>query len=693
MHATESDSPVVDLHLLDEAGRTLVEISGLRLKRFGAEHGVSDNVDDWLYEVQWVANPKLDNVRDNVKPHGSNAWLIFADQGGVGEALASALDKQAERSVLISVGDTYERLSETHFRIRPDRADDVRRMFEQVNDFQGIVYLMGLDVPEVTSPASLEAGQALGCDPVLHIVHELTRHGWPVSPRVWLITRNAQMADQDTNVAQSPVWGLGRVIAEEHREHWGGLIDLDPASTSDEAAACLVDELLHPDGEDQLAYRAGQRYAARLVRFQNRQSTLGHGRLRPDAAYLITGGLGGIGVEVARWLAQQGARRLILMGRTSLPPRAEWDQIRDARQLRMTQTLRDLEALGVSVQYAAIDVADEEQLRSFLEQYRLEGWPPIRGIIHAAGVIDDRMLTQLDAASLRAVMRPKALGGWLLHRLFENQPLDFFVLFSSVGSLIGQVGQGSYAAANAFLDALAHYRRARGLPALSVNWGAWTGLGFAATAGGQRVISLLEAQGMAGFSAKQGLEALARLLPGDAAQAVVLPIDWAKLRKSPAATNRLLIDLIKEASDQVQTSAPEKSMRDTLLDLAPAQRRDALETYLQTTLAQVLRLAPSRIEPDMPFGRLGLESLMAVEFRNRLATSLDLSLSATLAWNYPTIADLATYLDGKLDPIGSSKPIGPAPLTPEVDQTVDKIEAMSDDEALHALRSRRKGKR
>jgi myxalamid-type polyketide synthase MxaE and MxaD len=697
LSATEPDSPVVDVCLLDEAGHRIAEIVGLRLKRFGGERDVSDNVDDWVYEVQWVPSPKLESARDNVKQQASHGWLIFADRGGVSEALASALAKQGEYSVLISVGDTCERLSEMHFRIRPDRADDVRMVFEQIKNSRGVVYLAGLDVPEATSAASLEAGQASSCGPVLHIVHELTRCEWSVPPLVWLITRNAQMADQLANIAQSPLWGLGRVIAEEHRDHWGGLIDLDLASNPDEAAACIVTEILHSDSEDQLAYRGGQRYVARLARFHGQRSTLGREQLRPDAAYLVTGGLGGIGQKVARWLAQQGARRLILMGRTPLPPRAEWDQIQDARQIRMAHAVRELEVLGVSVHYTAVDVAAEDQLRSFFDQYRLEGWPPIRGIIHAAGVIDDQMLTQLDAVSLRAVMRPKAIGGWLLHRLFEDQPLDFFVLFSSVGSLMGQVGQGSYAAANAFLDALAHYRRACDLPALSINWGAWSGLGFAATAGGQRVIKHLATQGVAGFSAKQGLEALARLLPSEAAQAVVLPIDWARLRESRATTSRLLIDLIEEVSDQMQTSVPEKSLRDTLCELAPAQRRSALEGYLQSTLAQVLRMVPARIEPDMPFGRLGLESLMAVEFRNRLAVSLNLSLSATLAWNYPTITELATYLASKLDlalePIGSSEPIEPAPMTPEVDQAAAKIEEMSDDEALQALRSRRKEKR
>jgi len=671
--------------LLDEAGHTLVEIVGLRLKHFGSGGGVSVNVVDWLYEVQWVASPKSASAHDVASPHGTGAWLIFADRGGVGEALAAALAKQGEGSVLISAADTST------------RADDVRRAFEHIENLHGVVYLAGLDVPEAMSAAALEAGQDMLCGPVLHIMHELARHSWPVPPRAWLITRAAQMVDQSTNIAQAPLWGLGRVSAEEHRDYWGGLIDLDPKSNPAEDAECIAGEVLHSDGEDQLAYRDGQRYLPRLTRLQSQHSMLDTVQLRSDAAYLITGGLGGIGVEVARWLAQHGARRLVLLGRTPLPPRVEWDQIQDVRRRRMTQAVRELEALGVSVHYAAVDVADEDQLRSFLGQYQREGWPPIRGLIHAAGVIDDRLLTQLDAESLRAVMRPKAVGGWLLHRLFEDQPLDFFVLFSSVGSLLGQMGQGSYAAANAFLDALARYRCARGLPALSINWGAWSGLGFAATAGGQRVISHLATQGMASFSAQQGLEALAHLLLSDTPEAVVLPIDWAKLRGVRATAGRLVIDLIEEASDQERKIAPEKSLRDMWGELAPAQRRAAIEAYLQTTLAQVLRLAPSRIERDMPFGRLGLESLMAVEFRNRLAVRLDLSLSATLAWNYPTITDLATYLAGKLDlalaPIGSAAPEEPVPPTPAVEPAVADVAVMSDAEALQALRGRRKGKR
>ena len=151
--------------------------------------------------------------------------------------------------------------------------------------------------------------------------------------------------------------------------------------------------------------------------------------------------------------------------------------------------------MGASVHLASVDVADEDQLGAYIDEYRAEGWPPIRGVVHAAGVLHDGLLAQLDAPAFDSVLRPKVTGGWLLHRLLEDAPLDFFVMFSSAGSLLGQPGQGNYAAANAFLDALAHHRRALGQPALSINWGAWNGLGFAETAGGKRLAARLATGG------------------------------------------------------------------------------------------------------------------------------------------------------------------------------------------------------
>jgi myxalamid-type polyketide synthase MxaE and MxaD len=303
------------------------------------------------------------------------------------------------------------------------------------------------------------------------------------------------------------------------------------------------------------------------------------------------------------------------------------------------------------------------------------------------------MLLQLDDATLRTVLRPKVIGSWLLHQHLRDQPLDFFVLFSSVGALLGQPGQGNYAAANAFLDTLAHYRHSQGLPALSINWGAWDGLGFAITSGGRRVIQHLADQGIGGFSVEQGLQVLELLLHAGTVQAAVLPIDWQQFRAAGTQL-ALLADLAKEQN--IETAPVARSVRDTLVALNAEARRAVMEDHLRSILAHILRLAPARIQAQTPLGALGLDSLVAVEFRNRLEISLGLRLSATLAWNYPTVRDLATHLLGKLDPPGepAASPVHidePArtAAAPEA-HVIEQVQALSDEEALRALRNRRK---
>ena len=316
------------------------------------------------------------------------------------------------------------------------------------------------------------------------------------------------------SVAQSPLWGLGRVIAQEHPTFWGGLVDLDPeASPRDADAHQLWEEISQTDGEDQLAFRQGRRYVGRLVRHRPSATPATPVQWRTDGSYLISGGLGDLGLLVARWMVEQGARRLILLGRTRLPPRSNWNSVETGSRLaRQITAIRELESLGACVHLASVDVADEGELSSFLDEFRAEGWPPIRGVVHAAGVLQDGLLVQLDAAALNTVLRPKVMGGWLLHRLLQDDTLDFFILFSSAGSVLGQPGQGNYAAANAFLDALAHHRRAQGRPALSVDWGAWAGEGFADSVGGKRLAARLALLGISSIAPEQALEMLGRLL-------------------------------------------------------------------------------------------------------------------------------------------------------------------------------------
>ena len=263
----------------------------------------------------------------------------------MGEALASLLEAQGESSILISRGESYERTDGEHFRIHPERAEDIRQVFEAAlaSDqpiCRGIIHLWSLDAsfPEEATVASLKTAQILGVGSVLQLVQEVARVQWREHPRLWLVTRGAQAAGEEPlplDVAQAPLWGLGRVIAQEHSALWGGLIDLDSGSSPhDSVAYQLWSEISASDGEDQIALRQGRRYVGRLVRMhQSEVQRPLRPQWRPDGSYLITGGLGDLGLLVARWMVEQGARRLDPFGTHEAPATHELELGRSAKSI------------------------------------------------------------------------------------------------------------------------------------------------------------------------------------------------------------------------------------------------------------------------------------------------------------------------------------------------------------------------
>jgi acyl transferase domain-containing protein/acyl carrier protein len=673
----DADAVTGNVRLVDESGRAAVEIQGLRFEYLGADtHPASvDNPDDWLYEFVWRPKERMAGAPPTTA--GRASWLIFADSDGVGDALSALLEAHGERSVLVARGERYEQTDARHYRIHPERPEDVSRLFEAALGAdqpacRGVVHLWSLDVApsEETTVASLHAAEAPGCGNVLLLVRELARTDSPVPPRLWLMTRGAQAVGEScfpSAVAQSPLWGLGRVIAQEHPTFWGGLVDLEPgASTHDASVHQVWHEIYSSDGEDQLAFRDGQRYVARLVRQRPSPAQAPSVRWRTDASYLISGGLGDLGLLVARWMVEQGARRLILLGRTGLPPRANWNSVESGGRLaRQVIAIRELESLGASVHLASVDVADEAGLCGFLDGFRAEGWPPIRGVVHAAGVLQDGLLVQLDAAALTTVLRPKVTGGWLLHRLLEEDPLDFFVLFSSAGSVLGQPGQGNYAAGNAFLDALAHHRHAQGRPALSINWGAWAGEGFAVSVGGGRLAARLALLGISSIAPRRALEVLGRLLGQSATQVVAVPVDWKQYRQFHAADSAspLLSELAREAAEAAQPAGRTSDRRDAVLAAEPAERKQLLQSYLSEQVARALGMSPSRLDVQQPLSELGLDSLMAVELKNRIALDLRVNVPVVKFLQGFSVEEAVTQVIEQLT-TEAADPI--TPLTPAV---------------------------
>jgi hypothetical protein len=368
----------------------------------------------------------------------------------------------------------------------------------------------------------------------------------------------------------------------------------------------------------------------------------------------VTGGLGALGLSAARWLAAEGAGLLVLVSRRG-----------DAT----APGLAELEALGARVAVRAVDVADGAALGSVLDDLPL----PLRGVIHAAGVLEDAVLAEQDLARLRAVAASKIEGAWNLHRLTLDAPLDFFVMYGSAASLVGVSGQANYAAANAFLDALAHFRRAAGLPGLTVSWGPFAGIGLAAR-GSQRLAD----RGMAGLAPEQGLEVLRRLLASHVAQVGVVALNarhWIESHPQLAASP--LWSLLAAAGPR-PTSTP---FRNRLSQVPAAERAPLMERFVREQLARVLRLPLERIDVNTPFKRLGVDSLMGIELRNRLEVALGLVLPTTLLWTLTDGAGLSSHLLGALpldgtEPVAiSEEPIGEVEALSRIEAAVRELEA------------------
>ena len=370
---------------------------------------------------------------------------------------------------------------------------------------------------------------------------------------------------------------------------------------------------------------------------------LGAGRLRQDRTYLVTGGLGGIGCALAEWLAEHGAGTVVLNGRRAPDAAAE-------------EAIGALRARGFRIEVELADVTDTAALDAMLA--RMDATlPPLAGVIHSVGVLSDAALGNQSWDSFETVLWPKMLGAWHLHRATADRDLDLFVLFSSVAGILGNPGQANHAAANAFLDQVAAHRRALGLPGQAIAWGAWSELGEAEEQR-ERIAGRREASGTGWFTPEQGFKVFERLLRQDAANAVVASVDWPVFGESVADRPSLLEDLLTVAADDGDDSSASEDLLVQLGATPAAGREDLLVSFLQREVQAVLRL-PSAPAPAVGFFDLGMDSLMAVELRNRLNRAFSEAYAApnTLVFDYPTIADLARHL---VDALGETD-VAPAP--------------------------------
>ena len=615
---------------------------------------------DCFYEIEWQLK-KLKQSELKIVDREQYNWLIFADDSGLGSTLANLLEESGQKCVLVYAGKTYKNFDKHKRQISPTKLVDYQRLLQEIS-CERIVYLWSLDsnsIPKITTD-TLNIEQHHNCGSLLYLVQALSLVKKSiiktpivkksVSPRLHLITQNAQSAKQtsDFAISQAPVLGLGRVVSIEHPEIWGGMIDL-PSGDVVQNAKILLEELWQSDYEAEVAIRSGERYVPRLIPSQTKDKNpkLSSPNIKSDATYLITGGLGGLGIELTKWMVEQGAKNLVLIGRSN-------------PSTTVKNRLQELQQQGVKIGVFSTDVSQEKQVEKLLTDIS-HSYPPLRGIIHLAGVLDDGVLIGQEWERFAKVMNPKVAGAWNLHSLTHNFSLDFFILFSSVASLLGSPGQGNYAAANSFLDALAYYRKLQGLPALSINWSPWGQTGMAASLGSlgeQR----WEKMGVKVIAPQQGLQILRKILNQNYTQIGILPVNWEKFFQH--FTGNIEGSIIATVASNIQslnpvkTTVKEAKIIPRLQNTATNQRKTILIEEIQKEVATVLGLESSqKLEPQLGFFEMGMDSLMALQLKNNLQVKLGASLTSTLTFEYPNIELLADYL---LQDIISFKPLAQA---------------------------------
>ncbi|WP_338399812.1 type I polyketide synthase [Streptomyces caatingaensis] len=603
-------------------------------------------VDSWRYRVGWqpVAEPAAG------LPSGDWLFVTASGTGALTESVRQALADAGVRPVPV-VADADCR----------DRTVLAARLREAVAAAglsaapAGVLSLLALDEEHGTLLTSALV-QALG--------------DAELEAPVWAVTAGAVAVSADErpdSPAQAQVWGAGRVVALEYPHLWGGLIDLPGAGVADDRALeRLVGLLADAGGEDQIAVRPSGVLARRLVRAPE-----GAGAERewtaPDTV-LVTGGTGALGARIARWLVERGTSRLVLVSRRGL-------EAPGAAGLQ-----DELVAAGADVTVAACDVSDRDALAALLDAH------PVTGVVHAAGVLDDGVLETLTPERYDSVLRPKALAARNLHELTEDMDLTAFVLFSSIAGTVGNAGQANYAAANAYLDALAQQRRADGLAATAIAWGPWSGDGMS---DGEELAERLREGGLPPMHAEYAMSALDRALAADESGLTVADLRWDRFvppftagRPSP-----LLGDL-PEVRERTAAAAapvaaagadPERALRERLAGLAGEERDQALLDLVHEQVAAVLgHASTASVEDGRAFKDLGFSSLSAVEFRNRLGTATGLRLPATLIFDYPTPAALAGFLRSELLGAGEAASDGAdgVPLLAELDRVEELFTTM-----------------
>jgi acyl transferase domain-containing protein/acyl-CoA synthetase (AMP-forming)/AMP-acid ligase II/surfactin synthase thioesterase subunit/acyl carrier protein len=606
---------------------------------------------DWHYTMEWIAKGELPGPPVKDAETRVFNWLVVGPASPLIDALLVELKARNEKAFWVGVKNSDHKTKAkraAHLRPQAGKAD-CYAVLDNIISLQsraGVRDWKMLVVNETAAPPqwtteSLETAQEKTLGLLISLLQS-TRKLALVFP-VWVISQNAQWipeTDKNTfNPGASPLWGFCKTLFLEHPELRGGMIDLSVSDTALDKADNVIRKVLQPQFESCVAIRKNRQYIQQLV-----PAPLPAGRVkdfRSDGVYIITGGLGGLGLNCAKWVLSKGGKKIMLLSRRRIPDQEKWSSIKTGHpQFDLLQKLLTLKKAGAELEIISLDVRGKSALTNLFARLDKEKIP-VRGILHAAGVNWFGKVMTLESAEFFDTLKIKISASWDLHRHSLKRDLECFILFSSVSALWGSAELSHYTAANQFMDMLSLYRASLGLPTLCIDWGPWAEVGMSSNSSDKAV---LEKFGFALMPPESALTAMETALQAGRPLSLIADMDWDRFQA--------FIDFSAQPSlfAQVSTRQEKPALLETgnldgILSGSPVEARKLIEEIVRSELRSVTLIESSdKIDPEQRFNFMGMDSLMAVSFAVSLENYFQVKLPNTLTYNYPTIRAVTDFL-------------------------------------------------
>jgi 6-methylsalicylic acid synthase len=621
--AVDARGPATHVSILNEVGEVLAKFQSMRFSEVEGASGASGSVDSLVHRLAWVP-PKFCE-----QPQPLDQVMFISTDSYVLQSYTKQLKSQSKTVVC-------------------------RRTAVDLEEYISVLSQKGsaiVYVPhEVKSLEQVSSSAEEFIWETTTIVKFLCTHSLGSACKLYVVTNGVYIGGSTTGLAHGALYGLSRIIAAEHPDIWGSLIDTDTPLVFPTLAAKYV------EGHDILRIVDGlPRHAVMRPLHRDQRKPLGSSMTmmpKAEGTYLITGGLGDLGLETCKFLVTRGARRVVIVCRRHLPHRRTWSTLHniDNSMAHALKIIQELEKSGATIHVISLDISAEDAACALQKALDALALPPVLGVIHAAGILEDSLLLNTTRDSFSRVLAPKIGGAMTLHKVFPPGTLDFFILFSSIGQLVGTAGQSSYAAGNAFLDALATYRRnSADENAISLQMTAIRGMGMATST--DFLTAELQSKGITDISLDEVFRAWHHLDKFKIDNVVVTRC--LVLDEGDSAALPLLEDVVvRRPRNTITAASSNSSLSDGVTNARPTDPKE-LESWLGTRIreciANVLMMADiEEIDPRTPVADLGIDSVMTVALRQRLQTTLSVKVPPTLTWNHPTVNHLVKWFMAKL---------------------------------------------